>query len=122
MLSQDLTDFVVIRSGRLILRVSTDKIRWVQAARNSVKVHLNGDSIILKSSLNKIEQQLNDSNFIRIHRYTIINVNHIRELRYWLRGTFQVFLLDGTQLLLSKRYRMNFFNFLREPFGYSQKP
>jgi two-component system LytT family response regulator len=112
-LSQAFTDFVVIRSGGVILRVNTDKISWVQAARNSVRVHLNGESIILKSSLNKIEQQLNDGNFIRIHRSTIINVNRIRELKYWLRGSFQVFLQDGTQLLLSKSYRMNFFNFMR---------
>jgi two-component system, LytTR family, response regulator len=115
-LSQAFTDFVVIRSSGLILRVNTDEISWVQAARNSVRIHLNGESIILKSSLNKIEQQLNDGNFIRIHRYSIINVNRIRELKYWLRGSFQVFLEDGTQLLLSKSYRMNFFNFLRQPF------
>jgi two-component system, LytTR family, response regulator len=114
-LSQAFTDFVVIRSSGLILRVNTDEISWVQAARNSVRIHLNGESIILKSSLNKIEQQLNDGNFIRIHRYSIINVNRIRELRHWLRGTFQVFLQDGTQLLLSKSYRKNFFNFLCQP-------
>src|SRR5262245_57900847 len=114
-LPQAFTDFAVIRSRGLILRVNTDKISWVQSAQNSVKVHLNGESIILKTSLNKIEQQLNDGNFIRIHRCTIINVNRIRELKYWLRGSFQVFLQDGTQLLLSKSYRMNFFNFLRLP-------
>jgi two-component system LytT family response regulator len=114
-LRQTYTDFVIIRSGGVILRVNTDEINWVQAARNSVTVHLNGESIHLKSPLGKIERQLNDGNFIRIHRSTIINVNRIRELKYWLRGTFQVFLQDGTQLLLSKRYRINFFNFLRLP-------
>jgi two-component system LytT family response regulator len=114
-LRQTYPDFVIIRSGGVILRVNTDEINWVQAARNSVTVHLNGESIILQSPLNKISQQLNDGNFIRIHRSTIINVNRIRELRYGRRGTFQVFLQDGTQLLLSKRYRINFFNFLRLP-------
>ena len=112
---QTYTDFVIIRSGGVILRVNTDKISWVQAAGNSVRVHLNGESVILKRPLNKIEQQLNDGNFVRIHRGTIINVNRIRELRHWLRGTFKVFLQDGTQLLLSKSYRRNFFNFLRLP-------
>jgi two-component system, LytTR family, response regulator len=107
------TDFVIIRSGRMILRVNTDEINWVQAAGNSVTVHLNGDSIILKSPLHKIEQQLYNGNFIRIHRSTIINVNRIREIKSWLRGSFQVFLLDGTTLLLSKSYRMKFFNFMR---------
>ena len=103
----------VIRCRELILRVNRDKISWVQAARNSVRVHLDGESIILKSSLYRIEQQLHSGNFVRIHRSTIINVNHIRELRYWLRGAFQVFLQDGTQLLLSKRYRISFFKHLR---------
>jgi two-component system, LytTR family, response regulator len=116
-LSQACADIVVIRSRGLILRVNTDKISWVQAARNSVTVHLNGEAISLKSPLYQIEQQLNDGNFVRIHRGTIINVNRIRELRHCLRGTFQVFLEDGTQLLLSKSYRSNFFNFLCNPFG-----
>jgi two-component system, LytTR family, response regulator len=107
------SDFVIIRSAGVILRVNTDKISWVQAAGNSVKIHLSGESVVLKKPLSKIEQQLNDGNFIRIHRSTIINVNHIRELKYWLRGSFQVFLQDGTQLLLSKSYRMHFFNFMR---------
>ena len=114
-LSQTFNDFAVIRSRGLILRVNTGNISWVQAARNSVRVHLNGESITLKISLHLIEQQLNDGNFIRIHRCTIINVNRIRELRYGLRGSFQVFLEDGTQLLLSKSYRVKFFNFLRLP-------
>jgi len=112
-LPQTFTDFKIIRSGGVILRVNTDEIHWVQAAGNSVKVHLNGESILLKTPLHKIERQLNDGNFIRIHRSTIINVNRIRELKYWLRGSFQVFLQDGTKLLLSKSYRMNFFNFMR---------
>jgi len=114
-LSQACADVVVIRSRGLILRVNTDKISWVQAAKNSVAVHLNGEAIILKSTLFQIEQQLNDGNFVRIHRGTIINVNRIRELKHWVRGTFKVFLQDGTQLLLSKSYRRNFFNFLRLP-------
>ncbi len=114
-LSQACEDIVVIRSGGLILRVSTDKISWVHAVKNSVTVHLNDEAIVLKSTLCEIEQQLNDGNFVRIHRGTIINVNRIRELRHGLRGTFKVFLQDGTQLLLSKNYRRSFFNFLRLP-------
>ena len=114
-LSQAFTNFIVIRSSGLILRVDTEKISWVQAARDSVRIHFSGESIILKSSLNQVEQQLNDGNFVRIHRGAIINVNRIRELRHWLRGTFKVFLQDGTQLLLSKSYRKNFFNFLCLP-------
>jgi two-component system, LytTR family, response regulator len=111
--SQHFTDFVVIRSAGVILRVNSDDICWVQAKGNSVRVYLNVDSIILKSPLHQIEQQLNDGNFIRIHRSTIINVNCMRELKYGRRGSFQVFLQDGTKLLLSKSYRMNFFNFMR---------
>jgi DNA-binding LytR/AlgR family response regulator len=102
-----------IRCHGGILLVDPDKISWVKAARNSVKVHFDGQLCFLKSSLECLERQLNSSNFVRIHRCTIVNVNCIRELRHWLRGTFQVFLEDGTQLLLSKSYRINFFKHLR---------
>ncbi len=104
---------IPIRCHEGILLVDPDKISWVKAARNSVKVHFDGQVCSLKSSLECVEQQLYSSNFVRIQRCTIVNVNCIRELRHWLRGTFQVHLEDGTQLLLSKSYRMNFFKQLR---------
>jgi two-component system, LytTR family, response regulator len=107
-------DFAVIRSHGVILRVNTENIKWVQAAGNSVEVHLKDASIILKTSLDEIQPQLNDGNFVRIHQLTIINADHIRELKYWVRGSFQVFLQDGTKLLLSKRYRINFFKYLHQ--------
>jgi DNA-binding LytR/AlgR family response regulator len=115
-LAQTYSDFVIIRSGGVILRVNTDEINWVQASQKSVKIHFKGESIVLKnSSLPTIEQQLNNSHFVRIHNRTIINVNRLRRLKYGLGGSFQVFLQDGTRLLLSKSYRIKFFNFLRLP-------
>jgi two-component system LytT family response regulator len=108
---------MAIRSNGRILLVNSDQISWVEAARNSVRIHLGEESYLLKSSLDRMEQQLNGGEFVRIHRCTIVNLNHIRELRHWLRGTYQVFLQDGTKLLLSRGYRDKLFSILGKPLG-----
>jgi two-component system LytT family response regulator len=102
-----------IRCRGRILLVNPDKIRWVQGAQKSVKLHFDGASCVLKNSLENMEEQLYCYDFVRIHRCTIVNVSHIRELRQWSRGTLLVFLQDGTQLLLSKSYRAHFLKHLR---------
>lgn len=103
---------IPIRCNGGVLFINPGKISCIQATRKWVKVDFDGESCVLKSSLDIMEQQLKDSEFVRIHRRTIVNVNRIRELRSWLRGSFQVFLQDGTQLLLSKKYRINVFRLL----------
>jgi two-component system LytT family response regulator len=108
---------MAIRCNGRILLVNSEKISWVEAARNSVRLHLDGECYVLRSSLDRMEQQLNGGDFVRIHRCTIVNVNHIRELRHYLRGTYQVLLQDGTQLLLSRTYRDGLFRLLGKLLG-----
>jgi two-component system LytT family response regulator len=98
--------------GRTLL-VNPDNIRWVQGARKSVTLYFDGESCVLRNSLESMEAQLICYDFVRIHRCTIVNVSHIRELRQWFRGTLLVFLQDGTKLLLSKSYRSHFLKHLR---------
>ncbi len=100
-----------------ILLVKSESIEWVEAARNSVKVHMGEEAFVLKTCLDELQEKLNTSTFIRIHRATIVNVEHIRELRPWLRGTYRVVLLNGTHLLLSRNYRSHFFEVLGKPLG-----
>jgi two-component system, LytTR family, response regulator len=110
-------NFLPIRCNGRIVILKAEDIGWVEAARNSVKIHHGAESILLKSSLEKILNELGNGIFVRIHRCTIVNLLHIRELRHWLRGSYQILLNDGTQLMLSRTYRNHLFEILGKPLG-----
>ena len=52
-----------------------------------------------------LENRLDSTRFIRIHRSTIVNLERVRELHPWSHGDLLVVLQDGTELKLSRRYR-----------------
>jgi two-component system LytT family response regulator len=58
--------------------------------------------------MNSIEARLNPSQFMRIHRSTIVNVDRIKELHPMFSGDYSVMLRDGTELALSRNYRERF--------------
>lgn len=112
-----LPNILAIRCNGKILLLKMEDIEWIEAARNSVSIHHGMESILLKSSLARILTELDGGIFVRIHRRVIVNLLHIRELRHWLRGNYQVMLHDGTQLQLSRNYRHQLFEILGKPLG-----
>ena len=52
-----------------------------------------------------LEQKLDPTGFVRIHRTTIVNVQRVRDIRPASHGDHIVVLHDGTQLQMSRAYR-----------------
>jgi two-component system LytT family response regulator len=88
-------------------------LKWVEAERDYVRLHLEKDSHFVRDTMNNLERRLDRNGFIRIHRSTIVNVNEICEILPLLGGDYSVILRDKTKLTLSRRYRSSFEEFLR---------
>ncbi|MBS1809067.1 MAG: response regulator transcription factor [Acidobacteria bacterium] len=92
------------QSGRVIfLRV--EEIAWIEAAGVYVEIHAGKNSWLHRVSLSELEARLDPQLFLRIHRSTIVNLRHIKELQPHSHGDFLVVLQDGQQLKLSRNYR-----------------
>jgi two-component system, LytTR family, response regulator len=96
---------VTIRSAGRVQFVRVQEIDWIEGSGVYVKLHTAAKSYLLRETLNNLEAQLDPTSFVRIHRSTIVNVERIVELRPHLHGEYYVFLQDGTELKLSRRYR-----------------
>ncbi|MEP6903690.1 MAG: LytTR family DNA-binding domain-containing protein, partial [Actinomycetota bacterium] len=57
--------------------------------------------------------QLNPRTFVRIHRSTIVNINHVKELQVWSRGEYRVMMNGGKAFTLSRSYRNRFDDFFK---------
>jgi two-component system LytT family response regulator len=93
----------VRESGRVIL-LKVDDVDWIEAADNYVCLHRGTETHVLRETMNAVEARL-PSQFVRIHRSAIVNIDRIKELQPWFRGDYQVILRDGTKLTLTKSHR-----------------
>jgi len=61
----------------------------------------------MRITMEKLEKLL-PSNFIRIHRSTIVNLEQIQEIQALDTGDYEVTLRNQIKLTLSRRYRDEF--------------
>ena len=66
---------------------------------------LNASVKPIKEKLAELEQQLDENAFCRIHRSAIVKLDRVRRLEVNESGEYDVLLIDGTKLRLSRRYR-----------------
>jgi two-component system, LytTR family, response regulator len=96
---------LLVRSGEKQIVVDVNRIDWMEAEQNYVRLHVGATSYLVRGTLTGLEERLDRGRFIRIHRSRIINADRVREISPWSHGDQLVVLQDGTELLLSRRYR-----------------
>ncbi len=85
--------------------VRVEDIDWIEASGNYLTLHAGKKEHLTRQTMSGLEERLNPEQFLRIHRSTIVNIERIRDLRATFKGDYQVRLLDGTELRLSRGYR-----------------
>jgi len=95
---------VVKTSGKVVF-VKVGDIDWIDAAGNYVRLHVAGDSYLMRETMGRVEERLDPELFLRIHRSTIVNIERIRELQQQFHGDYLVVLKNGQRLTLSRSYR-----------------
>jgi two-component system LytT family response regulator len=95
---------VVTQRTRLVFLKVVD-IDWIESSGNYVNVHVGADTYLLRDTLSALEEKLDPEQFVRLHRCTIVNVERIKEICAWARGTEVAVLNDGTQIAIGRAYR-----------------
>jgi two-component system LytT family response regulator len=103
-LRPELDRLLVNEDGRIWF-IPTGDIELIQAAGKHVKIFVREQCYITRQSLRMVEMRLGSKIFVRVHRSTIINVNHIVELHPLLHGDCELVLRRGTRVTLSRRFR-----------------
>ncbi len=96
---------LVAKSGGRVLFLKLGDIDWFEAAGNYVTLHCGKESHLLRTTMNSLEPRLDPAQFIRIHRSSIVNLDHVREMQPLFRGEHVLILKDGTQLSIGRAYR-----------------
>lgn len=96
---------LIVRSGGRVSFVDVERIDWVEAEGNYVRIHAAGESHLVRETMARVQAKLDADRFFRIHRSRLVNVSRIRELRLGAGGDYDVVLQDGRHLGLSRLYK-----------------
>lgn len=103
-----LTDRFAVRKRGKEIMVEVADIDWVEAAGNYAVLHVGGETLEIRSSLTKLEGELDPRRFVRVHKSYLVNIARIAEVTPWISGDWRIRLQDGAEVNLSRRYRQRF--------------
>jgi two-component system, LytTR family, response regulator len=86
-------------------RLPLTEIRWLEAERDFVRVHMTGGVHLVSAMLGEMERQLDSSQFVRVHRSAIVRLDNVRAIKRGRFSTPLVELDDGRSLPVGRKYR-----------------
>ena len=90
--------------ARKIIAIET--ISWIEAMGNYVTLHLDDGSLMVRSSLNDIESQLENMHadaFFRVHRGALVNIAKVASHRRRHDGVYEIQMAGGETAPLSRQ-------------------
>jgi two-component system LytT family response regulator len=109
---KNVADFAPKEPSRLAIRdagrttwVNQEDIEWIDAAGDYMCVQAQGTTYIMRKTMKELEKELDESILQRIHRSTIVNIKHVREMESHINGEYFLTLESGHRVKLSRTYK-----------------
>lgn len=99
------TSRIVFKSRGRIVFLPVSDIRWISAEENYVRISTQNETHLLRETMARLEEKLDPEMFLRVHRSSIVNLHHIKEVRTEADGEYAVVLVNGERLTMSRGYR-----------------
>lgn len=100
--------FAVRKRGGSEVVVDVADIDWIEASGNYAILHVGGETFEIRSSLARLEAELDPRRFVRVHKSHVVNITRVAEVTPWVSGDWRIRLQDGAEVNLSRRYRQRF--------------
>lgn len=97
-------DGIWVKDRGTRILVPADAIRWIEAERDYARLHTDGGSHLVRSTMAALEQQLRALGLVRIHRRIIVPAHAIRAVSRTRDGRAVVTLEGGTAVPAGRTY------------------
>jgi DNA-binding LytR/AlgR family response regulator len=104
---------IQVKRGNKKVFLKIDSIYWISADGYYINIHSNQGQFLLRRALKDIFESLPKSNFIKIHRSAIININYLQELQQAPNKKLSVQMQDGNSHAVSKTHAKNLKDILK---------
>lgn len=96
---------LAIREGDTTVCVTLSDIDWIESAGDYLCIHACGKTHVLRGTLKRMQSILNEAQFARVHRSSIVNLSRVQSLRKHINGEYFLILGGGKELKVSRTYR-----------------
>lgn len=93
---------VVIKDGSEIRIIPTSDIQYFEAYDDYVKIYVNEKYHLKKKTMNYFEKVLPSSQFVRVHRSFIININELTKIEPFEKNSYVAILRSGKRIPISR--------------------
>lgn len=108
--------FIMVKSDYKLIQIAIDDITFIESMKDYAKIMLeNGQNVTTLASLNALEDSLDHSKFMRVHRSYIVNLHKIK------MANKNVVLVGEHKVPISESYRTAFNNYISQHIISSQK-
>ncbi|OPC58828.1 LytTR family DNA-binding domain-containing protein [Elizabethkingia bruuniana] len=103
-----ISSLIVSDSNSTKIVLAVDDILYFSANTPYINIYHHSKKYLHTETLKSLESQLNNNQFVRIHKSYIVNINKIMSIQSRQNGDYDVTLLDNTILRVSRSYAKNF--------------
>lgn len=105
---QNFISSILVSINNKKVSLSVNDIFYFSANSPYVSIYHLSKRYLCAETLKSLENQLDENQFVRIHKSHIINLQKITSYQSRQNGDYDVFLSDGTILRVSRNYAQNF--------------
>jgi two-component system LytT family response regulator len=93
---------IVVKEGSEISIIPTESIDYIEAYDDYVKIYIGSKYHLKKKTLAFYENQLDATNFIRIHRSFILNISKLNKIESMEKNAYNAVLTSGKRIPISR--------------------
>ncbi len=104
-----------VRDRRGRMRLEKNRIDWVEAEGDYVRIHAGARSWLMRATMGSMEKRLDDHQFARVHRSAIVNLRRIARTAATDTGSKTLRLEDGTEVRVGRAFESRVNDLLARP-------
>lgn len=93
---------LAVRDRDRIRVLDVGQVDWINVADEQVWVHVGDKAYPIRRTLAELEARLDPAHFFRAHRSAIVNLDRVREIIPWFKGSHRLRLTTGAEVELSR--------------------
>jgi two-component system LytT family response regulator len=93
---------LAVRDRNHIRVLNVDEVDWFGVENEQTFVHLESKTYPLRRTLADLEARLGPTHFFRAHRSVIVNLDRVKEIVPWFKGSHKLRLTTGAEVELSR--------------------
>jgi len=96
---------IPVKTDRGVVLVHAADVQWVEADGDLVILHTLRARHVLRTTMAEIVARLPESQFVRVHRSTVVNIDAIQTIQPLFKGDYAIVLKTGATVRSGRTYR-----------------